>query len=83
MTDWQPGQPINTNADHRAWQAWCKAGKLKAQRERRAKYRRIDYCPSKEAQAVIDARTARWAGGDYSTVIDALVIAGAVTLETR
>jgi len=77
MSDWQPGQPIRTADDERAWQAWRKASKLEGQRWRRERNRRIDYYPGKDAQAVIDARTSRRAGGDYSSVIDALVIAGA------
>lgn len=57
------------------WQAWRKARKLEQQRGRRAGLRRIDYYPSKAAQAVIDARCGPFAGGDYSGVIDALVLA--------
>lgn len=60
-------------AEHRAW---MKARKLEQQRQRREKYRRIDYYPSEEAQVVIDARTGRSVGTDYSSVIDALVLAG-------
>ncbi|MHB8447378.1 MAG: hypothetical protein ACYC9P_05575 [Rudaea sp.] len=74
---WVPGQPIVTAADNADWQAWCKANKLQAQRDRRRMYRRIDYYPSEEAQEVIDARTCRNVGGDYSSIIDALVLAGA------
>jgi hypothetical protein len=74
---WQLGQPVVTSADVADWQAWRKASKLQAQRARRRMYRRIDYYPSDEAQDVIDSRTGRRGGGDYSSVIDALVIAGA------
>ena len=86
---WQPGRPVVTASDNDEWQAWCKVSKLQAQRERRLRYRRIDYYPSEEAQAVIDyypseeaqavidSRTGRRGCGDYSSVIDALVIVGA------
>ena len=74
---WQPGRPVVTVADNEEWQVWRKASKLQAQRERRLQHRRIDYYPSDEAQDVIDSRTGRRGGGDYSSVIDALVIAGA------
>ena len=76
---WIPGLPVVTVADHADWQAWRKASKLQAQRERRLQYRRIDYYPSDEAQAVIDAITVR-SYGNYSTVIDALVLAAAEEL---
>lgn len=77
MSHWEPGRPVLTAADHEAWQAWCKARKLDAQRERRHHLRRIDYYPSEDAQAAIDARTHGFAGGDYSSVIDALIVSGA------
>jgi hypothetical protein len=76
MTDWQPGRPVSTPDDHRAWRDWCRTRKREAQRQRRATCRRIDYYPSANSLAVIEQRTHRFAGGDYSTVIDALVIAG-------
>jgi hypothetical protein len=74
---WQPGLPIVTASDQDDWQAWRKARKLAQQRERRRMYLRIDYYPSKAAQVVIDARTGCFVGGDYSGVIDSLVLAGA------
>ena len=73
---WIPGLPVVTAADNAEWQAWCKASKLKAQRERRLQYRRIDYYPSEEAQAVIDAAIVR-GYPNYSSAIDALVLAAA------
>lgn len=69
---WQPGQPVTTAGDHADWQAWRKARKLDQQRRRRAMYPRIDYYPSDEALRIIGARR-----GDYSSVIDALVLVGA------
>lgn len=74
---WQPGQPVVTVADLAEWQTWKRARKIEGQRERRQRCRRIDYYPGPEAQAIIDARCGRWAGGDYSSVIDALILAGA------
>lgn len=75
--NWKPGQRVITANDHADWQAWRKARKLEQQRERRARYSRIDYYPSKAAQAAIYARTGYFVGGDYSTIIDKLVLAGA------
>ena len=77
MTEWQPGQPVVTASDHAQWREWCKTSKLEAQRWRRARMRRIDYMPGKDALRAIEQRTHRSVGGDYSSVIDALVIAGA------
>lgn len=74
---WQPGQRVLTANDHAEWQAWRKARRLEQQRQRRAKYPRIDYYPSNAAQAAIYERTGYFAGGDYSAVIDKLVLAGA------
>jgi len=73
---WQPGLPILTSSDHADWQAWRKARKLAQQRERRRKRPRIDYYPSKAARSVLDSLTGCFVGGDFSTVIDALVLAG-------
>ncbi|HKV65624.1 MAG TPA: hypothetical protein VJN66_04510 [Rhodanobacteraceae bacterium] len=75
---WQPGQPVATTADEAEWRAWRKASKLHAQRQRRLQYRRIDYYPSKGAQAVIDACIAQ--GYSYSSTVDALVLAVGVEL---
>jgi hypothetical protein len=74
---WQPGLPVLTASDHADWQVWRKARKLEQQRERRNLYPRIDYYPSKAVVTVIHAHTGRFAGGDYSSVIDALVLIAA------
>ena len=75
MTDWQPGQPIATPDDERAWQAWRTACKLDGQRWRRARLVRIDYMPSPDAQAVIDAKRGhRYPLNTNSGVLDAIVI---------
>ena len=80
---WQPGQPVVTAADVAEWQAWKRTRKIEGQRWRRQHYRRIDYYPGKDAQAIIDSRTGHYAGGDYSSVIDALVLAGAAAIRRR
>lgn len=74
MNEWESGRPVITSDDVQAWQAWRKARKLQQQRERRAKYPRIDYYPSKEARAVILAHASNRAGGDYSSVIDSIIM---------
>ncbi len=74
---WQPGLPVASASDHAEWQAWRKARKLEQQRERRQRYPRIDYYPGKEAQAIIMATAGNRAGGDFSTVIDGLILAAA------
>lgn len=74
---WQPGLPILTASDHAEWQVWRKARKLEQQRDRRNMYPRIDYYPSKNVLALIQSRIHGRAGGDYSSVIDALVLIGA------
>lgn len=80
---WQPGQPAVIAADVADWQAWKRTRKIEGQRYRRQHVRRIDYQPGKDAQAIIDARTHRRVGGDYSSVIDALVLAGAAVIRNR
>lgn len=74
---WVPGQPVVTAQDQVEWREWCHQQKLDSQRFRRKLYRRIDYYPSKEAQAVIDKRAGNFVGGTYSEVIDALLLFGA------
>ena len=74
---WQPGQPVMTATDEVEWEAWKRARKLEQQRERRKAHPRIDYYPSKEARAVIESLAHRHVGGDYSSVIDSLVLVAA------
>lgn len=71
---WQPGQPVQTASDHADWQAWRKARKLEQQRERRRRHGRIDYYPSEAARAAINANLAPRVGGDFSSVIDRLIL---------
>jgi hypothetical protein len=73
---WTPGRPVITPLDEYQWQAWRKARKLEQQRQRRQSITRIDYQPSDAALAVIQLRLAPRVGGDYSSVIDALILAG-------
>jgi len=78
MSDWQPGQPIRTADDERAWQAWCKESKLEGQRWRRARMRRIDYMPGTDALAVIEGQLAArgrfYVSNTNSAILDAIVI---------
>lgn len=67
---WQPGQPVITPQEEIEWRAWRKARILEGQRERRKTYRRTDYYPSKEAAAIIDSHAGRFAGGDFSSIIN-------------
>lgn len=54
----------------------CKTSKLEAQRSRRRRYPRIDYYPEKTAHAAILERTGNHPGGDFSSVIDRLILVG-------
>ena len=65
---------VVTAEDVEACQAWKKESKLAAQRYRRGKHSRIDYYPGKEARAVILGHVGNWAGGDYSSVIDRIIL---------
>lgn len=69
---WRPGQRVLSARDHAEWQAWRKARKLEQQRKRRAMYARIDYYPGDKALRIIGQQR-----GDYSSVIDALVLIAA------
>lgn len=70
---WKPGLPVMTAEDHAAWLQWRNDRKREQQRQRRASHRRIDYYPDDLAADVIDANTGRWAGGDYSSVLNRIV----------
>ncbi len=76
---WRPGSLVETPADFAAWQALRKVRIQEDQRQRRRRLRRIDYYPSREAAAIIDAQCFRAAGADYSSVIDRLILASART----
>jgi hypothetical protein len=77
---WQPGQPVTTTNDCADWQAWRKARKLEQQRARRQSMPRIDYYPSRQAIEAICARMFPHVDGDFGSVIDRLVLAGAAKL---
>lgn len=74
MSNWKPGMRVVTAEDVDAWQAWKKASKLAAQRYRRSKYPRIDYYPGKDAHFVILTHVSNRVGGDYSSVIDNIIL---------
>ena len=81
---WQPGKPVRTQQDLSECQAWKRERKLAAQRRRRTANRRIDYYPSEEAAAVIDNLTDHgYAGGDYSSIINALILTAAAKEQGR
>ena len=71
---WQPGLPVVSEQDNRDWAQWRKDRKRHQQRQRRASNRRIDYYPGKLAEQVIDRLTGPRVGGDYSSVIDRIVM---------
>jgi hypothetical protein len=68
---------VRSASDDAEWQVWRKARKLEQQRARRRRYPRIDYYPSDAVRAVIMANTGDYPGGDFSTVIDRLILAAA------
>lgn len=70
---WAPGLPVMTNTDRAEWQQWRKDRKREQQRERRARYPRVDYYPSPDAQQTIDALRWPGVGGDVSTVLNRIV----------
>jgi hypothetical protein len=53
---WQPGQSVRSEQDRREWEGWRRERKRQQQRNRRARYPRIDYYPSPEVAAMIDRR---------------------------
>jgi len=71
---WQPGMPVRTAQDTAEWQEWRKASKRQAQRARRATYPRIDYYPDPESNALIRSLSGPFVGGDYSSVINRIVV---------
>ena len=66
-----------TNPDEGSAAQGRRKRKLQLQRERRARNQRIDYYVSEAALAIINARTTNSVGGDHSSVINRLVLAGA------
>lgn len=70
---WTPGTRVVTQQDHADWEQWRRESKRDAQRKRRARYPRIDYYPDDDAAALIYSLTMPRAGGDLSSVINAIV----------
>ena len=70
---WQPGQPVATKQDHKEWNQWRRESKREAQRRRRARNPRIDYYPSPEADALIRSMAGRFAGRDFSSILNHIV----------
>lgn len=70
---WAPGRPVVNPSDWAEYLAWRRARILLAQRDRRKRYRRIDYYPSDEAARIIDGLTFPGPDGDLSRVISRIV----------
>ncbi|MBP7914635.1 MAG: hypothetical protein KAZ63_04745 [Vitreoscilla sp.] len=70
---WTPGHPVITPSDHAEWEQWRNDRKRQQQRERRARYPRIDYYPDERADEVIRSRSGRFVGCDFSSVINRIV----------
>ena len=70
---WAPGQPVWTAADVADWKVWRAERKRQQQRDRRARYPRIDYYPNNEANALIRSLSGPCVGGDFSSVINRIV----------
>lgn len=70
---WEPGSPVVTAADSAEWKAWRNERKRQQQRDRRARYPRIDYYPDTEADALIRSLSGPVVGGDFSSVINRIV----------
>src|SRR5262249_949355 len=66
-------KPVITVEDHAQWRLWCRFRRLKLQRERRARMRRIDYYVSPEAARVIDRCSHPGIGGDTSSILNRIV----------
>ena len=74
---WRPGQPVVTAEDREAWQRWRRERKLQQQRERRARMVRIDFYADAAVAEIIRAQRTRYAGGDYSSILNRAVRAWA------
>jgi hypothetical protein len=70
---WQPGLPVRTEQDRREWETWRRERKREQQRERRARFPRIDYYPSPAAAEVINGLWSHQGGCDLSSVINRIV----------
>lgn len=70
---WTPGTPVVTAQDHADWEAWRKERKREGQRQRRARYPRIDYYPDDYADQVIRGLVGTAFGVNFSDVISRIV----------
>ena len=73
MDVWKPGRPVLTAQDHLEWRAWRTDRKRQQQRDRRARYPRIDYYPDNDTDALIRSLSGPFVGGDFSSVINRIV----------
>lgn len=78
---WQPGQPIKSAQDEADWQEGKRRTKAEGQRDRRSRYRRLDYIDvSDQAARVSDAEVAtaqrerRYIDSTYSAVRNRIVM---------
>jgi hypothetical protein len=71
---WRPGMPIRTEQDKANWHNWRRERILTAQRDRRARMRRIDYYASPEADAIINRLRRHAEGGDASSIINMIIL---------
>lgn len=76
-TEWRPGRPVVNDADRAEWMQWRAERKRQQQRDRRARYPRIDYYPTAEAYELIRSLSGPHLGGDFSSVISRVVVAWA------
>ena len=70
---WRPGLIVLTDSDRAAWLQWRAERKRQQQRERRARYPRIDYYPDPLAADAIGRYCGPFPGGDLSSVINRIV----------
>jgi hypothetical protein len=70
---WQPGVPVRTDQDRREWETWRRDRKRQQQRERRARYPRIDYYPDPAATEVIARLWSHRVGCNLSSVINRII----------
>jgi hypothetical protein len=70
---WQPGMPVRTEQDKADWHKWRRERILTAQRDRRARMRRIDYYASPAAAAIINRLRRHAEGGDASSIINMII----------
>lgn len=70
---WAPGHPVLTDTDRAEWQQWRRDSKREQQRQRRARYPRVDYYPNPEAVQALNDLCRPGVGGDASSVLNRIV----------